>query len=319
MMSSLSYTPTPSVLLLRRRLHKSSAAGRSLSFSSTFGDCLSQNAPPIIGVQVLFRFPHATSAPTSSPYFNSRFAVTASGGSLFQDVGATAAVLVGAYGLVQAFDTLTQRNIIQQNLSRKFVHVLSGLLFAISWPIFSTSTEARYFAALVPLVNSIRLLVYGFSLAKDEGLIKSITREGNPKELLRGPLYYVIVLILCALVFWRQSPVGVISIAMMCGGDGVADIVGRRFGSIKLPYNPQKSWAGSISMFISGFLISLGMLYYYSALGCFQLDWSWTIQRVAWVGLVATAVESLSTSETVDDNISVPLTSMLAAYLCFGF
>ncbi|XP_065872700.1 phytol kinase 1, chloroplastic isoform X2 [Euphorbia lathyris] len=275
MMSSLSYTPTPSVLLLRRRLHKSSAAGRSLSFSSTFGDCLSQNAPPIIGVQVLFRFPHATSAPTSSPYFNSRFAVTASGGSLFQDVGATAAVLVGAYGLVQAFDTLTQRNIIQQNLSRKFVHVLSGLLFAISWPIF--------------------------------------------RELLRGPLYYVIVLILCALVFWRQSPVGVISIAMMCGGDGVADIVGRRFGSIKLPYNPQKSWAGSISMFISGFLISLGMLYYYSALGCFQLDWSWTIQRVAWVGLVATAVESLSTSETVDDNISVPLTSMLAAYLCFGF
>ncbi|WCJ37993.1 Galacturonosyltransferase 8 [Euphorbia peplus] len=61
------------------------------------------------------------------------------------------------------------------------------------------------------------------------------------KELLRGPLYYVLVLILCSLVFWRQSPVGVISIAMMCGGDDVADIIARRFGSIKLAYNPQKS------------------------------------------------------------------------------
>ncbi|WCJ19212.1 Phytol kinase 1 chloroplastic [Euphorbia peplus] len=308
-MSSLSLTPTPSVHLLRRRVHNSPAASRSLSFSSS----------SFVGVHILYPFRHATTASTSSPSFNSRFAVAASGGALFQDLGATAAVIIGAYGLVRTFDTLTQRNIIQQNLSRKFVHVLSGLLFAISWPIFSTSTEARYFAALVPVVNCIRLLVYGFSLAKDEGLIKSITREGNPEELLRGPLYYVLVLILCALVFWRQSPVGVISIAMMCGGDGVADIIGRRFGSIKLAYNPQKSWAGSIAMFISGLLISLGMLYYYSALGYFELEWSWTIQRVTWVALVATAVESLSTSETVDDNISVPLTSMVAAYLCFGF
>lgn len=40
------------------------------------------------------------------------------------------------------------------------------------------------------------------------------------RELLRGPLYYVLMLILSALVFWRDSPVGVISLSMMCGGDG---------------------------------------------------------------------------------------------------
>lgn len=39
---------------------------------------------------------------------------------------------------------------------------------------------------------------------------------------------------------------------------GVADIMGRRFGSSKLPHNQHKSWAGSISMFVFGFLISLG-------------------------------------------------------------
>lgn len=40
------------------------------------------------------------------------------------------------------------------------------------------------------------------------------------RELLRGPLYYVIVLLLCTLVFWRESPVGVVSLTMMSGGDG---------------------------------------------------------------------------------------------------
>ena len=39
---------------------------------------------------------------------------------------------------------------------------------------------------------------------------------------------------------------------------GLADIMGRRFGSVKIPYNKQKSWAGSISMFVFGFLISIG-------------------------------------------------------------
>ena len=42
---------------------------------------------------------------------------------------------------------------------------------------------------------------------------------------------------------------------------GIADIMGRRFGAIKIPYNEKKSWAGSISMFIFGFLISMWWVY----------------------------------------------------------
>ena len=134
---------------------------------------------------------------------------------------------------------------------------------------------------------------------------------------------------------------------------GIADIMGRRFGSLKLPYNQQKSWAGSISMFAFGFLISIGwvlnpffpptsmmvfyllhkdfrtwhenfpsfcrMLHYFSALGYFQLDWFWTMEKVALISLVATVVESLPTTKVVDDNISVPLASMVMAFLSFGF
>ncbi|KAL8538754.1 hypothetical protein ACS0TY_000675 [Phlomoides rotata] len=196
-------------------------------------------------------------------------------GALLQDAGATALVVGGAYALVSTFDNLTRRNIIEQNLSRKLVHIFSGLLFLASWPIF--------------------------------------------RELLKGPLYYVLVLILCAVVFWRDSPVGMISLAMMCGGDGIADIMGRRFGSAKIPYNPLKSWAGSISMFLFGFVVSISMLYYFAALGYIELDWVQTVGRVALVSFVATFVESLPTNGIVDDNVSVPVASMVTSFLVFGY
>jgi hypothetical protein len=39
-------------------------------------------------------------------------------------------------------------------------------------------------------------------------------------ELLRGPLIYVAAMIFATIVFWRNSPVGIVGIALMCGGDG---------------------------------------------------------------------------------------------------
>ncbi|KAK6929128.1 hypothetical protein RJ641_005333 [Dillenia turbinata] len=78
---------------------------------------------------------------------------------------------------------------------------------------------ARFFASLVPSVNCSRLVIHGLSLAKD-GLIKSVTREGKPEELLRDPLYYVLTLVVSVVVFWRESSAGIVSLAMMCGGDG---------------------------------------------------------------------------------------------------
>ncbi|CAK7325346.1 unnamed protein product [Dovyalis caffra] len=299
-MAFLSFTLALSHSFLHRHVYKSSTPTTTTQLSRP-PHWLSPDPLVLPPIRIRLRR-RLVSFPPCIP----RSSLTSATAPLLQDAGATAAVLAGAYSLVLTFDSLTQRNLIQQSLSRKLVHVLSGLLFAACWPIFSNSTRARYFASVVPFVNCLRLVINGF-FAADEGLIKSVTREGNPKELLRGPLYYVLILILCALVFWRESPTGVISLAMMCGGDGVADIIGRRFGSMKLPYNQNKSWAGSISMFICGFLISIGMLYYYSALGYFRLDWIWTIRRVAVVALVATVVESLPTAEVVDDNISVPL------------
>jgi CDP-diglyceride synthetase len=48
-------------------------------------------------------------------------------------------------------------------------------------------------------------------------------------------------------------------VSLMCGGDGLADIVGRRWGKGNaLPYNTSKSWAGSTSMLLGGAAMAAG-------------------------------------------------------------
>ncbi len=71
----------------------------------------------------------------------------------------------------------------------------------------------------------------------------------NRQELLRGPLLYIGIVTAVTLLFWRESPVGLMVLSLMCGGDGMADIVGRRYGSARLPFNNNKSWLGSLAMF----------------------------------------------------------------------
>lgn len=70
------------------------------------------------------------------------------------------------------------------------------------------------------------------------------------EEVLRGPLIYTLILMVSILVYWRTSPIGMTAVALMSGGDGAADLIGRKYGSVKLPWNRQKSWAGSLAMLI---------------------------------------------------------------------
>eukprot|EP00250_Pteridium_aquilinum_P017325 c23573_g1_i1 orf=232-1221(-) len=236
---------------------------------------------------------------------------------LEHDLLCTFAVFACSFAWIRLFDILVQHNFLEQKLSRKLVHISTGILYALLWPVFSTSLWSRYFALAIPFANAIKLLVYGLGIVKDEAVVNSISRSGSSRELLSGPLYYVMVLSICTAFFWRDSPVGMVVLAIMCGGDGIADIIGRRLGSIKLPYNSSKSWAGSISMFLFSFVLSISFLYYYSSLGFYHLDWSSAVQIVALISLVATIVESLPVSTHLDDNMSVPLVSVLLGSVLF--
>ncbi|CAI0549001.1 unnamed protein product [Linum tenue] len=127
----------------------------------------------------------------------------------------------------------------------------------LCWPLFSPGPRGAIMATLIPGANIVRIILTGSGLWKDEATAKSMSRFGDHRELLKGLLYYVTTISFACAICWRISPVAIAAICNLCAGDGMADIVGRRFGKQKLPYNRNKSVAGSIAMALSGFVASL--------------------------------------------------------------
>jgi len=84
-------------------------------------------------------------------------------------------------------------------------------------------------------------------------------------------------------------------------------------GQVKLPHNPGKSYAGSIAMFTAGFIASVMYMWYLNIFGF--VDKSWAMVGV--ISLAAAVVESLPISTRLDDNLTVPLASVLVSALVF--
>jgi len=59
------------------------------------------------------------------------------------------------------------------------------------------------------------------------------------------------VLLFATLFSFRESAVGVVAVTQMAVGDGLADIVGRRFGKVKWPFSRNKSLVGSAAFVVS--------------------------------------------------------------------
>ncbi|GAB2285138.1 hypothetical protein Dimus_019591 [Dionaea muscipula] len=243
-------------------------------------------------------------------------AMELAGDPLLSDIYAAAISGGVAFGILQLFKETARRRIFDQKLNRKLVHVSIGLAFMLCWPLFSSGPQGAVLAALIPGVNIIHMLLVGLGWWKDEAVVKSMSRHGDYRELLKGPLYYVSTITLVCMVYWRTSPIGIAAICNLCAGDGFADIIGRRFGHQKLPYNRSKSIVGSIAMASAGFLASVGYMLYFSRYGFIQESWDLVFGFLV-VSLVSAVVESLPISTFLDDNLTVPLTSLLTGILVF--
>lgn len=232
------------------------------------------------------------------------------------DFVAAAITLVGALGILQVFDELAKRDVLEKKLSRKLVHILSGLVFMLFWPLFSSSPIAKYMAAFAPAANGIRMIGLGLGLWTNEALVKACSREGGRRELLQGPLYYAVTITIVTLFFWRNSPVGVVAVANLCAGDGFADIVGRKYGTQRLPYNRSKSVIGSIAFFVMASLASMGFVAYFSAFGFFPATANIYLATIG-VSLASAIAESLPLP--LDDNFTVPFVAIAAGMLLLPF
>ncbi|XP_018512814.1 farnesol kinase, chloroplastic-like [Brassica rapa] len=161
------------------------------------------------------------------------------------------------------------------------------------------------------------MLLLGLGVYQDEGTIKSMSRHGDRRELLKGPLYYAIAVTLACIFYWKTSPIAIAVVCNLCAGDGMADIVGRRLGTKKLPYNRNKTIAGSIGMAIAGFLASVAYMYYFASFGYIKNSGWDMMPRFFIISIASALVESLPISTAIDDNLTVSLTSALLGTLLF--
>ena len=228
---------------------------------------------------------------------------------------ATLLTFIIAVAFLRLMDYIAQRGWIDSRTSRKLIHIGTGPIFVLCWLMYPDVWISRWLAALVPLLITVQFALVGFGILKDEAAVKAMSRTGDRREILRGPLFYGIMFVAITLFYWKDSLIGIPALMMLCGGDGIADIVGRRVRSAKLPWSPEKSVAGSLSVFAGGWLMTIFVFSVYVWFGTFSGPVSLYLLPVAWIALGAAAVESLSFKDI--DNITVTATSLLIGYLVF--
>lgn len=228
---------------------------------------------------------------------------------------ATLFTFVIALAFLRLMDFLAHRGIIESKLSRKIIHIGTGPIFVLCWLMYPDVPISRWLAALVPLVITTQFVLVGTGILNDEAAVKAMSRTGDRREILRGPLFYGIVFILITLIYWKDSPIGIPALMMMCGGDGIADILGRRVHSPKLPWSREKSVAGSLSVFAGGWLLTVFIFAIYIWMGEFNRPLSLYLLPITWIALGAMLVESLPYKDI--DNITITLVSVLVGHLVF--
>ncbi len=216
---------------------------------------------------------------------------------------------------LRSMDYIAHRGWMDSKLSRKVIHIGTGPLFVLCWFLFNDDPFARWLAALVPFAITVQFALIGFGVIKDEASVQSMSRTGDPKEILRGPLYYGIMFVVLTLVYWKDSPIGIIALMMMCGGDGVADIIGRQVKSPKLSWSREKSIAGMLGVFVGGWLMSFGIIFIYVAAGVFSSPITSYIFPITAIALAGSLIESLHYKDI--DNVTMTLASVLVGSLFF--
>jgi len=228
---------------------------------------------------------------------------------------ATLLTFAVAISFLRIMDFFAHRGWINGNLGRKLIHIGTGPIFVSCWLLFPDVTISRYLAALVPLLITVQFGLVGTGIMKDEAAVKAMTRTGNPKEILHGPLFYGIMFVLLTVIYWKDSPIGISALMMMCGGDGVADIIGRRVKSPRLTWSREKSLAGLVSVFVGGWMMTLFVIAFYIGAGVFAEPFAAYLSPVTWIALGGTLVESLPFRDI--DNITLTAVSAVIGHLVF--
>ncbi len=213
---------------------------------------------------------------------------------------ATVPVYVGA--IVLTAELLHRYTDTNPEQVRKVVHIGTGNVIIIAWLL---DLPAWVGITSGVLAGIITLISYRLPILPG---VNSVGRKSL------GTFFYAVSIGIVTAVFWPLNlpHFGVIGILIMAWGDGLAAIIGQRFG--KHPYTifgNTKSWEGTLIMFgVSYAIVSLVLL---TVNGNIWQTWVVGIP----VAIVATGVESIA--QWGLDNLTVPLSSAGLAFLVDRF
>jgi uncharacterized protein (TIGR00297 family) len=141
----------------------------------------------------------------------------------------------------------------------------------------------------------------------------ALEREGERRGgVAWGIIFYPVSVLLLCIVFARRLEIAAAGWAVMAFGDGCATLAGRAFPRPRLPWNRDKSVAGSAVFLGAGIVAAWGIYRFVAAGHGRVLDPLDALLVIAAAAGLAALVESLSTG--IDDNLSVPLVMSVAVF-----
>lgn len=220
------------------------------------------------------------------------------------NIGVTALTFIYVFGLVALMNWCVTRWGLPADISRKITHIGAGSLIAFL-PLYNDAHWSKYLNVTIFVVWMFLLVHKGFFADGEDEAVKTMTRNGDRSELLKGPLYFVIVATICGTFLYKTFP-GILAMTTLGWGDGIAPIIGSRYGRLKYQIFSYKSVEGTLSMFIFAFAASIFFLW-------LIIPHELNITRILLITIIATLIEGFSPKEV--DNLLIPISVILAAVM----
>ena len=186
---------------------------------------------------------------------------------------------------------------IPSKITRKIIHIFTGPLFILTWKLYPKGNYGKLSSSLPFLASAIFFTLHILKKYKISEFIKNIlSRSGDSIELIEGPFFYGILIGILTSIFYLNHPIGIITILILCFGDGLADIFGSNFNSFILPsFFGRKTFFGCFSFIFFSF--------FFSCLYCFYFFRKWFFFNCFVLSFLGGGIEFFSPSKY--DNITI--------------
>lgn len=215
------------------------------------------------------------------------------------------------FGVATLLKSLNQKKAVTTEVSRKVIHLGAGTLYLAQYFYSDKGTYSKYLNIFPYVLWTCILLWKSQSISSNidtlDRLVHTMTRKSEKRELLRGPLFFNFVTILCGTLLYK-TVLGSVMMAILTWGDGLAAVIGTQYGG-KTKVFRTKSWHGCFTMFLASFL---GSIVYTSLLVHVS---SVSLVKFFILSLIATITETLSPSDF--DNLTVPFSVFVTYFLVF--